>query len=253
MPDGLFLPRAGGGGQLLKLRTSSGAFRIEEWPAPRPAGLQRQRRGVPGAEQPAKQRELSEMVSIVVGHYESLPQNGLSRPMWNSRRQVGSGIADELLHPFAVFREAGDASGPRRVIGRRAVRRPVVVRESKLDVVGLHAEVEDVALRNPQVLDQLPATVRDGIVTAYADALAPVFWYVLPFIGVAFVLSLFLKQVPLSDVAGLVARGEAVGGEEAERLEAEQRASADARTPRAARAADPGDASNAPERDRRER
>ncbi|WP_194384479.1 MDR family MFS transporter [Microbacterium luteum] len=112
---------------------------------------------------------------------------------------------------------------------------------------------EATATIDPQVLDQLPATVRDGIVTAYADALAPVFWYVLPFIGVAFVLSLFLKQVPLSDVAGLVARGEAVGGEEAERLEAEQRASADARTPRAARAADPGDASNAPGRDRRER
>ena len=49
------------------------------------------------------------------------------------------------------------------------------------------------------------------------------FWYLLPFIGIAFVLSLFLKQIPLSDVAGLVARGEAIGGEEAERLEAEQR------------------------------
>ncbi len=39
-------------------------------------------------------------------------------------------------------------------------------------------------------------------------------------------LSLFLKQIPLSDVAGLVARGEAIGGDEAEALEAEQRASA---------------------------
>jgi hypothetical protein len=55
-----------------------------------------------------------------------------------------------------------------------------------------------------------------------------VFWYLVPFIGIAFVLSLLLKQIPLSDVAGLVARGEAVGGEEAERLEAEQRAAADA-------------------------
>ena len=59
---------------------------------------------------------------------------------------------------------------------------------------------------------------------AYADALAPVFWYLLPFIGIAFVLSLFLKQIPLSDVAGLVARGEAIGGEEAEALEAARRA-----------------------------
>lgn len=79
------------------------------------------------------------------------------------------------------------------------------------------------ATLDPQTLNELPDAIRDGVVTAYADALAPVFWYLLPFIGIAFLLSLFMKQIPLSDVAGLVARGEAIGGEEAERLEAEQR------------------------------
>ena len=73
------------------------------------------------------------------------------------------------------------------------------------------------------MLNGLPEDLRLGVVTAYADALAPVFWFLLPFIGLAFVLSLFLKQIPLSDVAGLVARGEAIGGDEAERLEAQQR------------------------------
>jgi EmrB/QacA subfamily drug resistance transporter len=73
---------------------------------------------------------------------------------------------------------------------------------------------------DPQTLSQLPDAIRDGIVNAYADALAPVFWYLVPFIGLAFILALFLKQIPLSDVAGLVARGEAISGEEAERLEA---------------------------------
>jgi EmrB/QacA subfamily drug resistance transporter len=77
---------------------------------------------------------------------------------------------------------------------------------------------------DPAALDDLPDALRDGVVTAYADALAPVFWYLVPFIAVAFVLALFLKEIPLSDVAGLVARGEAIGGAEAERLEAEQRA-----------------------------
>ncbi|WP_457102097.1 MDR family MFS transporter [Microbacterium sp. P5_E9] len=75
----------------------------------------------------------------------------------------------------------------------------------------------------PQTLSQLPDSIRDGVVNAYADALAPVFWYLLPFIGIAFVLALFLKQIPLSDVAGLIARGEAIGGEEAELLEAQLR------------------------------
>ncbi|WP_243226717.1 MDR family MFS transporter [Microbacterium sp. CIAB417] len=75
---------------------------------------------------------------------------------------------------------------------------------------------------DPSVLGSLPELVRTGVVDAYADALAPVFWYLLPFVAVAFVLSLFLKQIPLSDVSGLVARGEAIGGDEAERLEAER-------------------------------
>ncbi|MFT4471576.1 MDR family MFS transporter [Arthrobacter sulfonylureivorans] len=78
------------------------------------------------------------------------------------------------------------------------------------------------ATLDPQVMEALPEPVRDGIVTAYADSLAPVFWYLVPFIVAAFLLALFLKQVPLSDVAGMVARGEAIGGEEAERLEAKR-------------------------------
>ncbi len=77
---------------------------------------------------------------------------------------------------------------------------------------------------DPHALAQLPAAIRDGVVDAYANALAPVFWYLLPFIGIAFVLALLLRQIPLSETAGLVARGEAIGGEEAERLEAEERA-----------------------------
>ena len=77
----------------------------------------------------------------------------------------------------------------------------------------------------PSALEQLPAPIKDAIVGAYADALAPVFWYLVPFIGVAFLLALLLKQIPLSEVAGLVARGEAIGGEEAEALEAARRSS----------------------------
>ena len=50
------------------------------------------------------------------------------------------------------------------------------------------------------------------------------FWYLVPFLVVAFLLALTVKEIPLSTQSGLVARGEAVGGEEATRLEAEQRA-----------------------------
>ncbi|MBO9705731.1 MAG: MFS transporter, partial [Arthrobacter sp.] len=50
----------------------------------------------------------------------------------------------------------------------------------------------------------------------------------IPFIAVALLLAITLKQIPLSDTAGMVARGEAVGGEEAERLEAERLSGASA-------------------------
>jgi hypothetical protein len=73
---------------------------------------------------------------------------------------------------------------------------------------------------DPQALSQLPEQLRDAIVNAYAESLAPVFWYLIPFIAVALLLAVTLKQIPLSDTAGMVARGEAVGGEEAECLAA---------------------------------
>ncbi|WP_053353974.1 MDR family MFS transporter [Leucobacter musarum] len=95
---------------------------------------------------------------------------------------------------------------------------------------------------DPATLNALPEDVRSGIVTAYADALAPVFWYLIPFIAVALILSLVLKQIPLSDQAGLVARGEAISGAEAERLEAELRGT----TPRVAAGAGSPDAGPQP-------
>jgi MFS family permease len=56
--------------------------------------------------------------------------------------------------------------------------------------------------------------LRTAIVDAYATSLAPVFWYLVPILAVAFLLALVLKEVPLSEHAGMVARGEAVNSEE---------------------------------------
>jgi len=56
--------------------------------------------------------------------------------------------------------------------------------------------------------------LRTAIIDAYANSLAPVFWYLVPILAVALVLALFLKEIPLSEHAGMVARGEAVESEE---------------------------------------
>jgi len=62
----------------------------------------------------------------------------------------------------------------------------------------------------PEVINSLPPALQHGIVTSYADALAPAFWYLVPILAIGFVVALFIKEVPLSHVAGMVARGEAV-------------------------------------------
>ncbi|TFV86499.1 DHA2 family efflux MFS transporter permease subunit [Blastococcus sp. CT_GayMR20] len=56
--------------------------------------------------------------------------------------------------------------------------------------------------------------LRTAIVDAYATSLAPVFWYVVPILALALLLALFLRELPLSEHAGMVARGEAVNSEE---------------------------------------
>ncbi|GAA4784283.1 MDR family MFS transporter [Microbacterium gilvum] len=122
------------------------------------------------------------------------------------------------------FREVGASLGT-AVFGTLFTTR---LSENLMSVfTGAGASAEDAAAStatiDPATLNALPDDVRDGIVTAYADALAPVFWYLIPFVALALILSLFLKQIPLQDQAGLVARGEAISGEEAERLEAELR------------------------------
>src|SRR4051812_1905757 len=61
----------------------------------------------------------------------------------------------------------------------------------------------------PSAVDAAGEPLRTAIVDAYAGALAPVFWYLVPILAVALLLALVLREVPLSDVAGMVARGEA--------------------------------------------
>jgi hypothetical protein len=62
----------------------------------------------------------------------------------------------------------------------------------------------------PAIVAQLPEPLHSGVVNAFADSLAPAFWYLVPLVALAFVLTLFLREDTLSDVAGMVARGEAV-------------------------------------------
>ena len=119
------------------------------------------------------------------------------------------------------FREVGAAMGV-AVFGAIFTNRLSESLTSAFTGAGASADqaAQSTSTLDPQALSQLPEQLRGAIVNAYAESLAPVVWYLIPFIAAALVLAITLKQIPLSDTAGMVARGEAVGGEEAERLAA---------------------------------
>jgi EmrB/QacA subfamily drug resistance transporter len=66
----------------------------------------------------------------------------------------------------------------------------------------------------PSAVKAAGEPLRTAIIDAYASSLAPVFWYLVPILAVALVLAVFLEEIPLSEHAGMVARGEAVESEE---------------------------------------
>lgn len=66
----------------------------------------------------------------------------------------------------------------------------------------------DAAALTPSAVKALPEPLHTQVVDAYADAMAPSFWYLVPIAAIGFVLALFLRNKTLSTTAGLAARGE---------------------------------------------
>ncbi|WP_346618468.1 MDR family MFS transporter [Blastococcus montanus] len=66
----------------------------------------------------------------------------------------------------------------------------------------------------PALVEAAGQPLKGAIVDAYANSLAPVFWYLVPILAVGLLLALALKEIPLSEFAGMVARGEAVASED---------------------------------------
>nr|WP_142113682.1 MDR family MFS transporter [Rarobacter incanus] len=62
----------------------------------------------------------------------------------------------------------------------------------------------------PEIVNALPEPLHAQVTHAFANALTPAFWYLLPYLVIGLVVTFFLKEVKLSDQAGMVARGEAV-------------------------------------------
>ncbi|MGO4652764.1 MDR family MFS transporter [Arthrobacter sp. 2RAF22] len=148
---------------------------------------------------------IMQVIVLVVQNAVPAEQIGTATSTNNYFREVGASLGVAVFGSIFTTRLAESLT--KAFTGAGASASQAAQSTSKLD---------------PQTLAQLPVQVKDAIVNAYADSLAPVFWYLIPFIAIALLLAITLKQIPLSDTAGMVARGEAVGGAEAERLEAER-------------------------------
>ena len=57
-------------------------------------------------------------------------------------------------------------------------------------------------LSSPEAIRALPENVAAGIAVSLAAAIQEVFWWAAPIAAVGFVLSWFLKEVPLRDTVG---------------------------------------------------
>ncbi|MEU2349188.1 MDR family MFS transporter [Modestobacter sp. NPDC049651] len=116
----------------------------------------------------------------------------------NYFREVGATLGVAVFGTLFTSRLATELSAALAANGEQAVRAGITSPDSL----------------TPAAVDAAGEPLRAAIVDAYAGSLAPVFWYLVPILVVALLLSLVLKEVPLSDVAGMVARGEAVEREE---------------------------------------
>ncbi|WP_433333128.1 MFS transporter [Spirillospora sp. CA-294931] len=69
----------------------------------------------------------------------------------------------------------------------------------------------EVAQGNPKVVDQLPPRIRGDFLHAYAETIQTVFFWAVPVAVVAFVLTWFLREVPLRATVGAADYGEGFG------------------------------------------
>ena len=102
-------------------------------------------------------------------------------------------------------------------------------------VLGALAQFKDADTSSltPALVNRLPAALHDAVASSYADALLPIFGWMIPLFVLTSVVALLLPEVPLSRKTGMEqiaeaerAGSEEVDGERAERAGSEELAAA---------------------------
>ena len=140
------------------------------------------------------------MQNVVLAAQNAVPatQIGTATSTNNYFREVGATLGVAVFGTLFTSRLADNLTGALSANAEQAVGAGITSPETLV----------------PAAVKAAGEPLKSAIVDAYANSLAPVFWYLVPILAVAFLLALILKEVPLSEYAGMVARGEAVNSEE---------------------------------------
>jgi hypothetical protein len=104
------------------------------------------------------------------------------------------------------FRQLGGSLGAGIVGSLFAAR--LATQLSRLVPAAARAKAPSLAVLTPRALRRMPPSLEHAFAVAYARALPPIFLYLVPVLGVAFVLSFFLKDKGLRASTGLELTGE---------------------------------------------
>ena len=92
----------------------------------------------------------------MVGNQHELPQIGLARTVRDSGSEIDFAVERQPAQLVPVAPVVGEALVPGPCSWWQWASRPVIRRPRTLLVGRVHAKIEDVELRQPQVLDELP-------------------------------------------------------------------------------------------------
>jgi len=118
---------------------------------------------VPDAEEAAKNNELTEMISGVVGDEKRFAKKILAVAPTEGLEEVGVGFGDKGFEELEVFADGSDGGVPGVRGGRLGRFGPVFggPLERMVAAGGRRGELEDVALGDAEVFEELPGGVRE--------------------------------------------------------------------------------------------
>jgi hypothetical protein len=118
---------------------------------------------VPDAEEAAKNNELTEMISGVVGDEKRFAKKILAIAPAEGLEEIRVGFRDESFEEFEILADGGDGCVPGVRGGRLGGFGPILVGPLKRVVAacGRRGKLEDVALRDAEVFEELPGRVGE--------------------------------------------------------------------------------------------